>query len=109
MIEIVYAIACAVLLAGSVYMIFATCYDDGTVGKIGFGILALGAAAAMFQVLINGLRPRPEAVWIAAGSAVFMLRHLVRFWQYRHRATRGACSKVPRPGPWPPAPPSEAT
>lgn len=77
---LIYVLAAAVIAGGSLYMIFATCYDDGSLGKIALGIMALGGGAVLWQ-WFNAvpLQPPGPAVFIAAGAALFMARHLVRF------------------------------
>lgn len=87
----IYLISCATLLIGAVYMIFASCYQDGVFGKVSLGIVALGAGSAIIKMFDGtcAVIP-PHAVAIAAGSGLFMIRHLIRFWKSVYRKREAA-------------------
>ena len=83
----IYLTGCAVLLCVAIYMIFAECYDDGIIGKLAAGVMAFGAFAALWHGLADRLTARADdAAWIVGGVALFMVRHLARFWKYKEKS-----------------------
>ena len=85
-IQTIYLMACSTLLIAAIYMIFAECYEDGIVGKLACGIIALGAFAA----LLHGLTEKvffspPDVAWMMTGVSVFIWRHLHRFWKWKRK------------------------
>lgn len=87
----IYLTLCAVLMVLAPYMIFATCYEDGIVGKLALGMVWFAASAVVLRALFEWLLPpiEPRAVLsILAGMTVFMLRHLTRFWRHCKRERR---------------------
>lgn len=86
-IELAYYAGCLILAIASPYMIFATCYEDGILGKLALGAVFIGAIAALTLGFSPGRHEvRPHDAAMVAGVAVFVLRHLIRFWQYQHRS-----------------------
>lgn len=83
---LIYLSACGVLLAASLYMAFALCYEDGIVGKLALIAISLGAIAAVSHWWLDRLVFQAQDVaCLTGGLAVFICRHLARFWKYRHR------------------------
>ena len=85
----IYLISCLTLAAISLYMIFAQCYEDGIVGKLAAGAIFIGALSALWHGWVDGklFMPKDVAVLIG-GEAVFMGRHLVRFWGHTRRGRK---------------------
>lgn len=82
---IIYLLACAVLFIGGIYMILCPHYDDGVIGKLSLIAVVIPTFAALYKG-IDGL-PEPvtvsnEAVAVLSGMAIFVWRHLRRFWRF---------------------------
>lgn len=87
----IYLTLCAVLMVLAPYMIFATCYEDGIVGKLALGVVWFASSAVVLRAVFDAAPPPIEArtvLSILAGLTVFMLRHLTRFWRHCKRERR---------------------
>ena len=83
--SIIYLLACAVLFIGGIYMILCPRYDDGIIGKLSLIAVVLPTFAALYKGIEGMPNPIPvsnEAVAVVAGMAVFVGRHLRRFWRF---------------------------
>lgn len=75
--------ACAVL-------VFHREYEDGLFGRLGLGLIALGAAGrflGLLDLILSGeaeIRFSNIALFVWIGLAIFLARHLYRFLRWRH-------------------------
>lgn len=116
--EMLFYVACLVLIIVPIWFIRHKVYDDGVLGRIALAIIAVCAFAVLGQAGSTyydawltgesyrnaGYHVEWEEAWLCAGFALFITWHLVRF---HRRVVR--CSRPPLDptGTWPAAKPIE--
>lgn len=87
---IVYLLSCHIVLATSVFLIFDKRYEEGLFGHIALVVLVIACALVMMDYWFGAkwwgaFSVNPVNAGYAFGTALFMLRHALRFWKFRWR------------------------
>ena len=76
----VFNLSCLLLFIESLYMALRCDYDDGILGKLWLGGIGLGAGGAFADRIGGHSFPvAPMIVFVFVCTALFMLRHIIRF------------------------------
>lgn len=116
--EILFYLACLVLIVVPIWFIRHKVYDDGVLGRCALALIAICAFAVLGQAGVTyfdawqagtgyaaaGYHVELEEAWLVVGFAVFITWHLVRF---HRRVVRCATPPVDPAGAWPAAKPLE--
>lgn len=99
----VYVVSCHVMLAMCICMIYHKRYDDGLFGRVALAVLVITCVLVLADFWLGGDKSwgafavSPTTAAYAFGTALFMLRHVLRFWKFRWRCPvlKGADKEIP--------------
>lgn len=88
--SIVYLLSCHVVSVTCLCMIYHKRYDDGLFGRVSLVIMLVACILIIMDFWFGELwwgafTVNPTNAAFALGTAVFMLRHVLRFWKVRFR------------------------
>lgn len=88
--EILFTFALALILLLSVFMIVCRRYEDGIVGNVALGLLAIASSVALWDALHGELElPQPVYRLAIVAFALFLLRHTYRFAMFHWHGAFG--------------------
>jgi hypothetical protein len=81
---IIVIVSCLIIFAVSIFLALCQEYEDGIVGNIALGGMAVSTAGPLYE-MANGSEYEfaPTTVLLYAAVAAFMARHLYRFIKWR--------------------------
>lgn len=77
----------AVIFGCATFLIFHCQYEDGVIGRLALGVMAMSQLVVLLEWLFDAEQYAvlPTTAAVQAGMALFMLRHVYRFLRWRTR------------------------